>query len=429
MDSAALPGGARFWETKMGISIGLVGLGQFGRCFAPLFAAHPGVDSVLLCDAEESRLKKWADDPIVRRKLARGGCFTSFDDLCGADCDAIAIITQPWLHAPQAIQAMESGKHVYSAVPVISIPDDDECLDWCRRIIDCTLRTGRHYMLGETTWFRPQAMFCRRKFRAGEFGVPVYAEAEYEHDVDRYGCSLRDVRRSRMAGKVGAESERILAPYYARGLRNHPMAYPTHSMSGPLSVMDTYATQVSAYGTRNQFGAEDPFFAQMDFANIVALFRLANGVPFRVGEMREVAGNIGLSSEDFRLFGSRGSYSNGQWNDNGRTAFSEAPKHVASTRPTEAEMRDPLPPEVAEAFKAVQNPDAKPGDDFVPQGHGGSHPYLVHEFVSAICDGRRPAIDAWKAASYMAMGVAAHKSAMRDGEIVKVEDFGRAPRE
>ena len=32
----------------MGIKIGLVGLGSFGRCFAPLFAAHPGVDSVLL---------------------------------------------------------------------------------------------------------------------------------------------------------------------------------------------------------------------------------------------------------------------------------------------------------------------------------------------------------------------------------------------
>ncbi len=26
---------------------------------------------------------------------------------------------------------MESGKHVYSAVPVISVPDDREILDWC----------------------------------------------------------------------------------------------------------------------------------------------------------------------------------------------------------------------------------------------------------------------------------------------------------
>ena len=409
----------------MGMKIGLLGLGSFGGCFAPLFAAHPGVDSVVLCDAEESKIRKWAADPVIAKKLAKDGCLTSFNDLCRTDCDAIAIITQPWLHAPQAIQAMEAGKHVYSAVPVISIPDDDECLDWCQKVIDCTLRTGRHYMLGETTCYRPQTMFCRRKFLAGEFGNPVYAEAEYAHDVDSSICSLREVRKSRTTGKIGEEAARIKAPYYARGLKNHPMAYPTHSVSGPLVVMDTRAVKVSAYGMRNQFGAEDPFFANSDFSNMVALFQLANGVSFRVGEMREICDNTGLMGEDFRMYGTRGSYAYCTWRDNGRVAFTDKAKPVVETKLTEAEMRDPLPGEVAEAFKAVQNPAAKPGDDFVPQGHGGSHPYLVHEFVSSVCEGRRPAVDAWKAASFMAMGMAAHKSALRDGELVKVVDFGR----
>ena len=411
----------------MGIKIGLVGLGSFGGCFAPLFAAHPGVDSVLLCDAEETKVKKWAENPLIQKKLAKDGCFASFDDLCKADCDAVAIITQPWLHAPQAIQAMEAGKHVYSAVPVICIPDDDECLDWCQKIIDCTLRTGRHYMLGETTCYRPQTMFCRRKFLAGEFGDPVYAEAEYAHDVDSWSCSLREVRKSRRTGKISEETDRIMAPYFARGLKSHPMAYPTHSVSGPVWTMGTKGVKVSAYGYANRYGAQDEYFKDMDFSDIVALFELANGCSMRVAEMREVSSNIGLSGEDFRLFGTRGSYSNSRWNDNGRVAFDEKIKPVVSKQLTEAEMRDPLPPEVAEAFKPVQNPDAKPGDDFVPQGHGGSHPYLVHEFVSALCEGRRPAIDAWKAASYMAMGMAAHKSAQKDGEIVKVVDFGDAP--
>ena len=90
-------------------------------------------------------------------------------------------------------------------------------------------------------------------------------------------------------------------------------------------------------------------------------------------------------------------------------------------------MRDPLPENVVEAFMKVLQPNARPGDDFVPQGHGGSHPYLVNEFVTSVFEHRRPAIDAWKAASYMAMGVAAHKSAQKDGEIVKVVDFGRPP--
>ncbi len=64
---------------------------------------------------------------------------------------------------------------------------------------------------------------------------------------------------------------------------------------------------------------------------------------------------------------------------------------------------------------------------YTPQGHKGSHPYLVHEFVSAIAEGRMPAINAWEAARYMAMGVMAHKSALKDGELLPVPDWGDAP--
>ena len=218
-----------------------------------------------------------------------------------------------------------------------------------------------------------------------------------------------------------------MAPYHARGLKNHPMAYPTHSVSGPLWVMGTKGVKVSAYGRRNVFGAEDAYFDSSDFASIVALFQLANGVSMRVGELREIVSNIGLQGEDFRLYGTRGSYAYNTWHDNGRVSFNPDPKAIVETKLTDAEMRDPLPREVVAAFQAAVNPDAKPGDDFVPSGHGGSHPYLVHEFVSAICEGRRPAVDAWKAASYMAMGMAAHKSAQRDGELVAVTDFGDPP--
>lgn len=411
----------------MGIKIGLLGLGSFGGCFAPLFTSHPGVDAIALCDAEPEKLKTWKDKLAHFGKLKDDDIYESYDDLLKSDCDAIAIITQPWLHAPQAIKAMEAGKDVYSAVPVINIPDDDECLDWCQKIIDCTLRTGKHYMLGETTYYRPATMFCRRKFAAGEFGIPVYSEAEYAHDVDCWGCSLRDVLKSRTAGKVGADHAKFLAPYLERGLKNHPMNYPTHSVSGPLCVMNTKGVKVSAYGYANKNGPEDNYFKDKDFSNIVGFFELANGSSLRVAEMREISDNTGLAGEDFRIFGTRGSYSYNIWCDNGRKEFTPDPKPIKETKLTDAEMRDALPKEVADAFKAAVQPDARPGDDFVPQGHGGSHPYLVNEFVSSVCEHRRPAIDIWKASSWMAMGMAAHKSAQKDGELVKVVDFGDAP--
>lgn len=408
----------------MGIKLGLVGLGSFGSCFAPLFASHPLVDGVVLCDAEESKLERWANDPVVSAKLIKGGCYTSLDDLCKErKCDAVVIITQPWLHAPQCIQVMEAGMDVYSAVPVISLPDDEEILDWCGRIIDASVRTGKHYMLGETTIYRPQTQFCRRKALAGEFGNFVFAEAEYAHDVDSASCSLRKVQASRTTGKVGSEHAAFIKKYIDRGCKSHPMSYPTHSVSGPIYVMDTKAIKVSAYGTKPQF-ENDPFFTNSDFSNIVAFYQLANGCSLRVAELREISSNTGLMGEDFRIFGTRGSYSYNDWRDNGRVELSFEPRANKSTKLTDKEMFDSLPEEVATAFLHALNKDAKPGDDFVPSGHGGSHPYLVHEFVSSVAEGRRPVIDAWKAASYMAMGVAAHKSACKDGEIVPVFDFG-----
>jgi hypothetical protein len=40
---------------------------------------------------------------------------------------------------------------------------------------------------------------------------------------------------------------------------------------------------------------------------------------------------------------------------------------------------------------------------------------------------RQPAINAWEAVRYMVPGVMAHKSALRDGEVLEVPDWGDAP--
>ena len=143
----------------MGISIGMVGLGAFGGAFAGLFKAHPLVDRIAFCDCEPERIRKFADDPFFADKFNPKDVYSSLDEICRSDLDAIVIITQPWLHAPQCIQVMESGKDVYSAVPLICLPDGEETLEWCDKIIRASLKTGKHYMLGETTCFRPQAMF------------------------------------------------------------------------------------------------------------------------------------------------------------------------------------------------------------------------------------------------------------------------------
>ncbi|OPZ83540.1 MAG: Glycosyl hydrolase family 109 protein 1 precursor [bacterium ADurb.Bin429] len=391
----------------MGISLGLVGLGAFGSAFAELFKSHPLVDRVALCDREGERVAHFANKPSFQDKFSPKDAYTSLDDICRSDVDALVIITQHWLHAPQCIQAMEYGKHVYSAVPVISIPDDDETLDWCDRIVETTRRTGRHYMLGETTYYHAGAMFCRRKAAERAFGHFVYSEGEYYHSFDSPECDLRQVAAHRLASAAGQEWKQQLDAYRRRGVKGGPMHYPTHSTSGPISVMRAHPVKVVCWGT--PVWTDDPYFTEhlFPFSNETALFQMSNGATMRIGEHR----HCGVGRETFRVYGTEAGFENDTW----------VVKGQPTTHLTTETMRDPLPAEVYDAFARIE------GNAGVYGGHGGSHAYLVHEFVDAIAHGRRPAINAWEAARYTAAGVMAHKSALKDGEVLVVPDWGDAP--
>lgn len=394
----------------MGISVGLVGLGSFGSAFAPLFKRHPMVSRIALCDREPDRIERFAQRPDFQDKFRRADIYSSVDEICHADLDAVVLMTQPWLHAPQAIQLLDAGKHVYSAVPVISLPDVQEVLEWCDRLVAACQRSGRHYMLGETTIYRPQTMFCRRQAAAGAFGSFVYAEGEYVHPFDSPGCDLRQVQAARGASKAGREWAALQQIYRTRGVKGTPMTYPTHSVSGPMSVMRCHALKVAALGTRP--ASSDSFFADYAFSNVSAFFQMSNGVGMRICEYREAAypGSAGFEHETFRVFGTQGTFRENTWMV--RDRFEKL---------TAAQMRDPLPPDVAAAWR-----DEK-GESVMYGGHGGSHAYLVHEFVDAIATGRRPAINAWEACRYMAAGCAAQRSALHDGEWTSVPDWGDAP--
>jgi hypothetical protein len=59
-----------------------------------------------------------------------------------------------------------------------------------------------------------------------------------------------------------------------------------------------------------------------------------------------------------------------------------------------------------------------------PAEHGGSHPHLVHEFISAITQSRPAAIGATVAAAWTAPGVVAHESALAGGAPMEVPRYG-----
>jgi len=398
----------------MGISLGLVGLGSFGSAFASLFKSHPLVDRIALCDREPERIAKFASDPFFKDKFKPVDVYETFDDICKADLDALVIITQPWLHAPQCIQAMKSGKDVYSAVPIISIPDGDEILDWCDKLVETSNRTGKHYMLGETTYYHPEAMFCRRMAAEGKFGKFVYAEGEYFHDALR--CGLCKVRKQRTSSKSGKEWLRLEREYLDRGIKTGPMHYPTHSTSGPVFTMNAHAVKASCFGTRPK--SSNSYIDLLEFSNETALFKMSNDATVRICEFREVGHGC---KKNFSIYGTEASY---ECKD-GRTKRSwwkEIDKEIPLNL---EEMKDSLPDEVAKEFEKAKTVVTRLG--FYPDNHKGAHPYLVNEFVDSVANKRQPVINIWEAARYMAMGIMAHKSALKDGETLNVPDWGDAP--
>jgi hypothetical protein len=62
----------------------------------------------------------------------------------------------------------------------------------------------------------------------------------------------------------------------------------------------------------------------------------------------------------------------------------------------------------------------------LPNGHAGSHQFLVDDFVRACVTGQTPPNNVWQAARYAIPGLIAHESAIRGGALLEVPDCGDA---
>ena len=56
-------------------------------------------------------------------------------------------------------------------------------------------------------------------------------------------------------------------------------------------------------------------------------------------------------------------------------------------------------------------------------GHGGSHGYLMNEFVSAILQNRKPLVNIAWALNMTVAGIVAHQSALQGGERLKIPQY------
>jgi hypothetical protein len=70
----------------------------------------------------------------------------------------------------------------------------------------------------------------------------------------------------------------------------------------------------------------------------------------------------------------------------------------------------------------ISRPALPPG--MVAGGHGGSHGPLANEFITSIIEDRQPAVNIYEALAMTVPGIIAHQSALKDGETLKIPQFG-----
>ncbi|MBR0120332.1 MAG: Gfo/Idh/MocA family oxidoreductase, partial [Clostridia bacterium] len=126
-----------------------------------------------MCDLDEGHLKTAAD-----RIGGDVKTFRVFDDMLEkADIDAVIIATPMQCHVPQAIAALEAGKHVMSEVTAGVTMDE---LFWLCESVE---KYNKIYMFAENVVFDPRIQQVKKMVEAGLFGEPYYAEGMYLHNI------------------------------------------------------------------------------------------------------------------------------------------------------------------------------------------------------------------------------------------------------
>jgi len=354
------------------LNIGIVG-GNFGASFQWHLDARCKVAAV--CDLRPDRLARLSKVYGCERG------YRSFDEMLHhPGLDAVGVFTPAPLHVPMATQALNAGKHVISAVPAGMTVEELELL------LETVRRTGLRYMMAETSYYRPEIMTCRDWSREDRFGTVFYAEAEYHHE-GLVSLMFED-------GK----------PTWRHGFP--PMHYPTHCTGMVVPVMNERLTEVFAVGWGDNHAVLRENQYRNPFWNTTAMFKTSRGHSARVAVWWHVAAG---GTERGSFYGDRMSY------------IMERPERSPNTMVRfENGVR-------VENYPQPDHFNRLPEAMRVKTGHGNSHTFLTHEFVSAVLENRHPSVNVWEAIAYTLPGIVAHQSALKGGETMKIRDYGAAP--
>jgi predicted dehydrogenase len=367
------------------INLAIVGLG-FGAEFIPIYQAHPNANLVAVCQRDPKKLA------AIQKAFGIAKGYTDYADLLrDPEIDAVHINTPIPDHAAQSIAALRAGKHVACTVPMATSVAD------CRTIVDLTQRTGLRYMMMETVVYAREYLFIKELYDRGELGKIQFLQASHQQDMDGW-------------------------PNYWPGLP--PMWYATHCVGPMLALTNAAAEYVSCFGS-GTIRRELVKHYQSPFAVETAHVKLRDSdLTARI--IRSLFDTARQYRESIDVYGSKKSF---EWtlveNEPHVLHTAKLPEHKIPKKITVPDYAKRLPKGIRPfTTQGVYDLGKKTHLSFTQgAGHGGSHPHLAHEFVTALVEGREPYPNARQSANWTCVGLCAHESALRGGRIVRLPAF------
>ena len=366
--------------TTKRLNIAIIGLG-FGAEFIPIYQKYPHANLYAVCQRNREKAE------AIAKAFGIEKVYTDYEELLkDPNIDAVHINTPIQNHAEQSIQALKAGKHVACTVPMATTVEE------CRQIVELTQQTGLTYMMMETVIYSREFLFVKEMYEKGELGKIQFLRASHQQE---------------MAGWPG----------YWEGLP--PMHYATHCVGPVLALPKGQAEYVSCFGSGRIDEELIPKYGS-PFAIETCHIKLKDS-DLSAEVTRSLFNTARQYRESFDVYGSKKSF---EWtlieHEDSVIHTGEVPERVKI--PDYAHL---LPAEIASfTQQGVYDADDNQHLSFIQgSGHGGSHPHLVHEFVSALAAGRAPYPDAAQSANITCVGILAHESAMEGGKIKQLPDF------
>jgi predicted dehydrogenase len=367
------------------INLAIIGLG-FGAEFIPIYQRHPNANLVAVCQRNPEKLKQIGDTFGIKKQYA------NYDELLeDPEIDAVHINTPIPDHAPQSIKALKKGKHVACTVPMATSIED------CKTIVDLCRETGLKYMMMETVVYAREFLFVKELYEKGELGKVQFLQASHQQDMDGW-------------------------PNYWPGLP--PMWYATHCVGPCLALTDADAEYVSCFGSGTIRDELVPKYGS-PFAVETTHIKLRNSdLTARI--YRSLFDVARQYRESFDCYGSKKTF---EWSlvegEDPVIHTAKKPEHEIPQRAKVPDYASRLPEGIRPfTTKGVYDLDEHQHLSFTQgAGHGGSHPHLAHEFLTALVEGRDPYPNAAKSANWTCVGLCAHESALKGGEIVRLPEF------